>query len=166
MESSDYVNLNIYSLNETSEKKILQRRSVFEEILKKCHYKIVSAAKKTEMRCIFHIPNYVAGMPIFDSEACKVFLVNRLKNELFDVIYFQPNILFISWEKTSYKVNPDRLIHYSDKAPKLRTTHDKLQIQSIEPPKSMELNFLEYPQPERRIVNKNKIKYVNTGTLF
>lgn len=91
--------LDIYSLTQERDKKIQNRLNLFDEILKKCHKKIKQAADSMNAKCIFVIPEYVIGMPLYNSEMCKVFLVNTLREEKFDVKFFFPNILFISWEK-------------------------------------------------------------------
>lgn len=91
--------LDIYSLTQERDKKIQNRLNIFDEILKKCHKKIKQAADSMNAKCVFVIPEYVVGMPLYNSEMCKVFLVNTLREEKFDVKFFFPNILFISWEK-------------------------------------------------------------------
>ena len=91
--------LDIFSLTESRERKIKSRLNLFEEVLRKCHKKIKSVSETMESKCLFVIPEYVIGMPLYNKDMCKVFLVNTLKEESFDVQFFYPNILYISWEK-------------------------------------------------------------------
>ena len=118
--------LDIYSLTESSEKKIYQRRQLFEQVLRKCHLKIKKTAETMDDKCIFVIPEYIVGMPLYNSEMCKTFLVNALIAEKFHVIFYHPNILFVSWQSVAKKVNPNALHHYSNikPIPKLQSITD------------------------------------------
>ena len=104
--------LDIFSLTQSRERKIKSRLNLFEEVLRKCHKKIKNVSETTESKCLFVIPEYVIGMPLYNKDMCKVFLVNTLKDESFDVQFFYPNILFISWEKVAKRVDPEMLSNY------------------------------------------------------
>ena len=58
-----------------------------------------------ESKCLFVILEYVIGMPLYNKDMCKVFLVNTLKEESFDV-QFLSKYSNISWEKVARRVDP------------------------------------------------------------
>ena len=127
--------LDIFSLTQSRERKIKSRLNLFEEVLKKCHKKIKSVSETTESKCLFVIPEYVIGMPLYNKDMCKVFLVNTLKDESFDVQFFYPNILFISWEKVAKRVDPDMLSNYD-----LNRTFENRNILLQNRPSSFHIN--------------------------
>ena len=173
--------LDIYSLTQERDKKIQNRLNLFDEILKKCHKKIKQAADSMNAKCVFVMPEYVIGMPLYNSEMCKVFLVNTLREEKFDVKFFFPNILFISWEKVlpaklmlpppinkpqihtntardSYNVPPHTNLLLPNKSLFIdNTTNPKSHIQFIN--NEPELTSLKKQ-------NNSQLKYVKTGKLF
>lgn len=90
--------LDIHSLSESRDRKMQSRLVLFNDILRRCHNKIKSSAEMMETKCFFAIPQYVFGLPLYNAEMCKVFLVNKLREEKFHVVYYHPNVLFICWE--------------------------------------------------------------------
>jgi hypothetical protein len=95
--NSDF--LNIYSLTDDIDKRITLRTKVYTEVLRKAHFKIKQASVNMKHFCIFTIPEYLVGMPLYNFNHCKMFLMNRLLQERFDLKFFIPNILFVSWKK-------------------------------------------------------------------
>ena len=47
--------------------------------------------------CFYIIPNYVYGTPLYDVNACIVYMVQYLMKNGFYVAYTHPNLLYISW---------------------------------------------------------------------
>jgi hypothetical protein len=172
--------LDIYSLTQERDKKIQNRLNLFDEILKKCHKKIKQAADSMNAKCVFVIPEYVIGMPLYNSEMCKVFLVNTLREEKFDVKFFFPNILFISWEKVlppkqQLMLPPQLHQPQISSNPYIVPPHTNLLL----PNKSLFIDNTMNPQkshiqfinnePELTSLkkqNNSQLKYVKTGKLF
>ena len=131
--------LDIFSLTESRERKIKSRLNLFEEVLRKCHKKIKSVSETMESKCLFVIPEYVIGMPLYNKDMCKVFLVNTLKEESFDVQFFYPNILYISWEKVARRVDPDQLSNY-DSHRNTRNEFDNRNLLLHNAPSTLHIN--------------------------
>ena len=131
--------LDIFSLTESRERKIKSRLNLFEEVLRKCHKKIKSVSETMESKCLFVIPEYVIGMPLYNKDMCKVFLVNTLKEESFDVQFFYPNILYISWEKVARRVDPDQLSNY-DSHRNTRNEFDNRNLLLHNSPSTLHIN--------------------------
>lgn len=173
--------LDIFSLRKSREQKIHNRLITFKEILRKCHIKIQNSSEALESKCLFVIPEYVLGMPLYNSEMCKVYLVNALKEEKFDVKFFFPNILFISWEKIVKKSDPNKLANYNSNNfknyPKLLTNNEEINDIKLSKPSN---SLLLKNEPELSSIipdktfyikhnddeNKSNLKYIKTGKLF
>lgn len=101
--------INIDELHKEQNKKKNQKKKVFEDILKMCHNRIKKTAKTEDNRyCFFRIPIYIYGIPIYDMNACIIYVTTALSKNGFDIKYFHPNIIFISWQgKTNKSIKPE-----------------------------------------------------------
>ena len=91
--------LNINSLFEEQDKKVLNRLKLFDDILVQIHNKIKLNSKNKVFYCTSSIPEFLIGKPLYKVEDLRKYLIDSLKRDKFDVLYIHPNLLFISWEK-------------------------------------------------------------------
>jgi hypothetical protein len=91
--------LNIDELYEKKRQHDLNQLSLFNKILNRIHVRIrlTSRQKLTEQFCWFVVPEVIMGVPKYDQGACIAYLIDRLKENGFNVRYIHPNTLFISW---------------------------------------------------------------------
>jgi hypothetical protein len=91
--------LNIDDLYEKKRKYDLNKLALFNKILNRIHVRIktVSRQKMDESFCWFIVPEIIIGVPKYDQAACIAYLLDRLKENGFNVKYIHPNTLFISW---------------------------------------------------------------------
>lgn len=50
------------------------------------------------MKCLFVVPEFIAGVPIYNIADCTEFVKLELEKAGFAISYFYPNFLFISWD--------------------------------------------------------------------
>jgi hypothetical protein len=91
--------LNIDELYEKKRQHDLNQLHLFNKILNRIHVRIktTSRQKITEQFCWFVVPEIIIGVPKYDQAACIAFLLDKLKHNGFNVKYFHPNTLLISW---------------------------------------------------------------------
>jgi len=91
--------LNIDELYEKKRKYDLNKLALYNKILNRIHVRIktVSRQKMDECFCWFIVPEIIIGVPKYDQAACIAYLLDRLKDNGFNVKYIHPNTLFISW---------------------------------------------------------------------
>lgn len=91
--------LNLDELYEKKRQHDLNQLSLFNKILNRIHVRIrlTSRQKLTEQFCWFLVPEVIIGVPKYDQGACIAYLIDRLKENGFNVKYIHPNTLFISW---------------------------------------------------------------------
>lgn len=91
--------LNLDELYEKKRQHDLNQLSLFNKILNRIHVRIrlTSRQKLTEQFCWFLVPEVIIGVPKYDQGACIAYLIDRLKENGFNVRYIHPNTLFISW---------------------------------------------------------------------
>ena len=91
--------LNINSLFEEMDQKVLNRLKMFDDILVQIHNKIKYQSKNKNFFCTFLIHEFLIGKPIYKVQDLRKYLIDSLKRDKFDVLYIHPNLLFISWER-------------------------------------------------------------------
>lgn len=139
--------LDINSLTNGYDKILNQRTKIYLEVLKKVHFKIKFAADNMKNECVYTIPEYIMGMPLYNFKRCKMFIMNRLVKEGFDIKFFIPNILYISWMKVLITPVSSNLLLTEKK-----DNHNSLAI------KEKNTKHVTWKNTEN-----NKIKYKPTG---
>jgi len=69
----------------------------FEKVIEICQVQITRAAENNFTHCIFEVPTFILGYPIYDINECIVYVLKRLKENDYQVSYFFPNIIYIMW---------------------------------------------------------------------
>lgn len=91
--------INIDELYESKQKRDLETMQLFQKILGRIHQRIKTASrqKDNEQFCTFLVPEVMIGVPRYDHGECIAYLVDKLRNNGFNVKYIHPNLLFIAW---------------------------------------------------------------------
>lgn len=96
--------INILELNEISEKKNINKLKLYNKLIRNCHNRIKSNAKNNYQSCMYSIPPYTFGFPLYDSNELINFIMNSLKKDGLNVININ-NTLYISWNNNNNKQN-------------------------------------------------------------
>jgi hypothetical protein len=90
--------LSINSLYETMYEKNVKRYQKFDDILKRLHNRIKYNAKNEKTFCFFQIPEFIIGVPLYNINDLKEYLIQSLQKDGFEYMYIEPNWLFVTWE--------------------------------------------------------------------
>lgn len=96
--------INMKELYSTINEKTLKRMEIYDEVLQKCHKRIKYNATLQRTYCFFQIPEFIIGVPLFDPQELKTYVINSLKTNGFQLLYVEPNWLFIYWDIKGAKV--------------------------------------------------------------
>jgi len=91
--------LNIDELYEKKRQYDLNKLALYNKILNRIHVRIrtTSRQKMDEQYCWFVVPELIIGVPKYDHASCIAYLMDKLKENGFNIRYIHPNTLFISW---------------------------------------------------------------------
>jgi hypothetical protein len=91
--------LNIDELYEKKRQYDLSKLELYNKILNRIHVRIktTSRQKMDEQFCWFVVPEMIIGVPKYDQASCIAYLMDKLKDNGFNIRYIHPNTLFISW---------------------------------------------------------------------
>ena len=125
--------------------KVLNRKTkIYEEILKKCHHRIKNVSKQNPLMCycLYIIPKFIYGIPLYNLPECINYLFEKLTENGFKVYYTHPNLLIISW------------IHLKEKK--------KITASSMQPKEYKEID--NYKPSGNLIYNKSNLNVLNSKT--
>ena len=98
------------SLYKEQEKRDELRLRTYNNILENVHTKIrtISRLPNNDKSLLFVVPEFVMGIPRFNTRDCIIYLAWNLRNNNFEVQYFHPNLLWISWRKHDIKYREEK----------------------------------------------------------
>jgi hypothetical protein len=91
--------INIDELYEKKRQLDVSKLELFKKILNRIHVRIKTTARQTidEKFCWFVVPEVIIGVPKYDQAACIAYIMDTLQTNGFQIRYFHPNTIFISW---------------------------------------------------------------------
>jgi len=91
--------INIDDLYEKKRQLDVSKLELFKKILNRIHVRIKTTAKQNmdDKFCWFVVPEVIIGIPKYDQGACIAYIMDTLQTNGFQVRYFHPNTIFISW---------------------------------------------------------------------
>jgi hypothetical protein len=95
---NDSLSIDMLELTKTHQNKLNSRIETFNEILKLCHKKIKESAKIDKSMCMFHVPSIRLGRPLYKLKTCIAYILLKLSQNGFQVLFEKPNCIYISWE--------------------------------------------------------------------
>lgn len=90
--------INIHDLNRRRREKHKRDLEIYQRVLKRCHNRIRLSAHKMGTQCVFTVPQYIAGLPLYSLRDCIRFLKVTLRQNGFKVKIINFDQLFISWK--------------------------------------------------------------------
>lgn len=100
--------LNILELHRTINEKNERKTECYEKVLEMCHRKIQVGAENRQVRCMFEVPEYIYGYPIYDINACIRYVMTSLQSNGFLVRYYFPKCLYVSWDFEEIKTGESK----------------------------------------------------------
>lgn len=88
----------VNDIKQTINRKKERKYESFEKILDMCFNKIERYAHIDKLFCLFEVPDFVLGKPLFDINECILFLMSQLQKNGFKVTYMFPRLLRIDWQ--------------------------------------------------------------------
>lgn len=96
----DTTNINLDELYERKQQHDLNTINTYNKILQRIHsrVKVVSRQNISGQFCWYVIPEVIIGIPKYDHGACTAYIIDKLRDNGFNIRYTHPNLLFISWQ--------------------------------------------------------------------
>jgi hypothetical protein len=177
-ECSDKINLDELSKhrNELDDNK----EKIYKNILNRVHknIKLTARQRTNDTFTFFLVPDFLLGIPVYNTSLCTTYIINKLENNGFFVKYTHPNLLFISWKhhidkrkrseiKRLYGVNIDgkgNIIKNNENKPDVNKLFIKDDIINIKDNKKIFRPVSEYKPTGNLIYSDNLIKKIDERT--
>jgi len=129
------------------EKRDALRLKTYNNILEQVHTKIRTIARMptSDRSLLFVVPEFVMGVPRFNTRDCILYLAWNLRNSKFDVDYHHPNLLHISWKKHETQYREER-------SPIVQVMRNATQPQSQ--------GLASAPEPPKPAIKKTTQQYI------
>ena len=77
-----------------------KRTEVYIKVLNRVHKKIKACSRQKHNNCFccYVVPEFILGFPRYDIATCTAFLIDKLRDNGFNIKYTHPNLLWISWK--------------------------------------------------------------------
>jgi hypothetical protein len=91
--------LSVHDLQEKYLKKCDKWMNTFDRILKRCSKQIESAFNNNETYTVFQVPEHLEGYSTtsYNQVYCAAYIVYKLRQGGYDVQFYDPNVVFVSW---------------------------------------------------------------------
>lgn len=161
--------INIGNLHQELEDRQAKQNRIYEQVFRKVVDKIKYVnSQSTECQCLYTLPAFMFGVPLYEINACRDYILARLNAHHFSTNFMPPNIIYINWQQRPVRdddLGRTRLLNYP--------THVKNPqigyLDTSKPLTLMELNdSLLPPDPEeekQNIFNKIDNEFINKNTM-
>jgi hypothetical protein len=128
--------INIHKLNNVRDKREINKLEIYKLVLEKCYNKIDNYSDKGHGYCFYIVPEYIFGIPRYDTLQCSNFLIKVLKQAGFIIKYTYPNLIFILWEHIPSEIKNNVLSLTNNDNKDNKDNSDKKDYRVIEDYKS------------------------------
>lgn len=151
---NEKITINAEELRDIHRIKSNNRTKTYQKLLEKCYYRIKNAANNDKTYFIYPIPDFILGMPTYNLAYCAAFIIHDLRNKGYIAKFFNPNIIFVSWQfdTPSFIQNGPKRITFNE--PKLITESPKNMTITLDKPKQTTFRSISDYKPTGNFIYK------------
>lgn len=90
--------ININQLYNSVLEKRIAKYKTYESVLKKCHLRIQRYTENLKLCCIYNIPRFIIGTPLFVFDELKKYIIDSLTKSGFEIKEINKENIYISWD--------------------------------------------------------------------
>lgn len=92
--------VNAKELIKKQKKRIKEKSSIYKKVYERIDKKILMASNKNFYQCLYEIPEFMLGIPLYNLDECIKFIDNKLKDNGFTTSWSNNEVL-ICWHDES-----------------------------------------------------------------
>lgn len=89
--------INVAQMRQILQQREVRQRETFRLLLERCYKTMRASAAARKYACVFDVPLFVAGRPLYDVMRCIEYIVRNLTTNGYAVQYAYPRYILISW---------------------------------------------------------------------
>jgi len=119
------LSININKLRNEVEEREKRKTKIYEKILNLCYHKILNNNKQNDdYTCTYTVPPVVFGLPLYNVDECVSFVMNKLIEKGFEIVFAFPTTIHISWKPVDkYNNRNTQNIQYIENTQNSQNTH-------------------------------------------
>lgn len=90
--------MNIHKLNLKRDQRELAKFKLYKKVLNRIYRKIEQTSNSYQTSLFYQIPEYIFGIPRYNILETSKYIVAKLQEQGYVVVYTPPNFIFVSWE--------------------------------------------------------------------
>ena len=90
--------MNIHKLNLKRDQRELAKFKLYKKVLNRIYRKIEQTSNLYQTSLFYQIPEYIFGIPRYNIIETSKYIVAKLQEQGYVVVYTPPNFIFVSWE--------------------------------------------------------------------
>ena len=94
----DFYSINVNQIQRDKYERDRYKYNTYKRILEKCYLKIKTCSDNNQTYCIYTIPDFIIGEPLFRKQFCADFIMEHLRQNGFKPAFVPPTYVFISWD--------------------------------------------------------------------
>ena len=125
--------LDINSLFETTQTKQARRIEIYDKVLRQCHTRIKQYSKQELTVCFFAIPEFIIGVPLYDINELRTYLITSLEKNGFKIMYLHPNWLVNDWTEKKKSLEQVKASKTVQSKPQTKPTSSYKSVNDYKP---------------------------------
>ena len=110
------LSININKLRNDVELREQKKIKIFDKILELCYQRILNSNQKNvDCTCSYIVPTVVFGLPLYNVNDCVKFIINKLIDKGFNIVFAYPTTIHISWLPNNNQSRNNNQLLISDK---------------------------------------------------
>lgn len=94
----DFYSINLNQIQQNKIERDRLKYHTYKVILQKCYLLIKNCSDNDSTFCVFQIPEYILGHPLFKKDNCAKYVIQHLNENGFNAEYIKPNHIVIKWD--------------------------------------------------------------------
>jgi len=138
---NNFYSINVNQIQQNRYERDRCKYSTYKKILEKCYFKIKNCSDKDEKYCIYQIPEFIFGEPLFNKYVCAKYMLEHLQDNGFNCKSISNIFIFITWHlgnerkfegfrKTNQRFEKPKMIDYKEQA-KERKINNEITIDTM-----------------------------------
>jgi len=91
-------NMDIHKLNLKRDQRELAKFKLYKKVLNRIYRKIEQTSNSYQSSLFYKVPEFIFGIPRYNIIETSKFIVSKLQELGYIVVYTPPNFLFVSWD--------------------------------------------------------------------
>lgn len=102
--------ISVNDINRIHAEKEAIRLKIFNKILDRSYNRIKYSVYRETNFCLFQVPEFIIGIPLYDMQKCVYYIGLKLMKKGYNIKYYKPNIILISWKLKKPKITQQLMI--------------------------------------------------------